>query len=157
MTGRGHALVGLGVGLAAAGLARELGYFPVVSFVGAVAGSTAPDWLELPSKPSFFGHGGSRVIPHRTLTHWWPLWVLALIVAVHLSIPLAAAWLLGFSLGGLSHILVDLPNPMGVPIWTPAASSRRSLKLWRSGQREFLIIAVFWLLGYQVFRLALNF
>ena len=45
---------------------------------------------------------------------------------------LAFFW--GFGIGGLLHLLVDLPNPMGIPILTP--TRRFSLKLWKSGKFE---------------------
>lgn len=152
MTGKGHALVGVGVGL---GLA---GFFPagvpaILAFAGAVSGSTAPDWLELPQRASFWGGQGVRLIPHRTLTHWWPLWVAAILSTVQfLHGAFFAPWLIGFAAGGLSHLLVDLPNPMGIPILTPFAKSRRSLRWWRSGQNEFPIVAVFLFGGYQVYQ-----
>lgn len=31
------------------------------------------------------------------------------------------------------HLLMDLPNPTGIPLLTPFPRSRRSLRLWRSG------------------------
>ena len=48
-----------------------------------------------------------------------------------------ASGIIGFSLGGLLHLLVDIPNPMGIPILTPY--NRFSLKLWKSGKFENFI------------------
>ncbi len=153
MTGKGHSLVGIGVGLALLGACPALLPHGVslLSFAGALAGSTAPDWLEFPQRPSFWGGAGTRLIPHRTITHWWPLWVATVLYALHLQNPLVSPWLLGFGAGGLSHLLVDLPNPMGVPVWLPFARSRKSLRWWRSGEHEFLIVAVFFIVGLHFF------
>lgn len=142
-------MVGVGMGLCAFGLLQPTQgtLFAAAGFAGALLGSTAPDWLELPQKPTFWGTGGKRLIPHRTLTHWWPLWVWLFISTLHMQGTLISALLEGFALGGLSHLVVDLPNPMGVPFATPFASSRKSLKWWRSGQHEFLIISVFIAIG----------
>lgn len=105
---------------------------------GALAGSTAPDWLEI----AHWDRRGRRhsVIPHRTLTHWPTLW-------------LGAAWLawsslsgdllslsLAFIAGGLLHLACDILTPMGIPLLLPF-SERTSLRFFRSGDGgEFLVI-----------------
>lgn len=45
--------------------------------------------------------------------------------------------LLGFALSGLGHLVLDSPNPMGIPLLLP--HKRISLNLWRSGEMEWLI------------------
>lgn len=39
------------------------------------------------------------------------------------------------------HLLIDSPNPMGVP-WV---YRRRSLNLWASGERDYVVIALAWI------------
>jgi hypothetical protein len=89
------------------------------------------------------------VIPHRTITHWWLLWLVpALLVTVwpfHIpdfhffaSRTLAISGVLrmalaGFTAGGVMHLLMDVPNPTGIPILTPLARSRFGFGWWRSG------------------------
>jgi membrane-bound metal-dependent hydrolase YbcI (DUF457 family) len=52
-----------------------------------------------------------------------------------------AAPLLGFALGGIIHLLADWPNPRGVPwLWR-----RHSLKLWKSGRCDWIIVSAAWL------------
>ncbi|EGQ60368.1 hypothetical protein GGI1_00005, partial [Acidithiobacillus sp. GGI-221] len=116
------------------------------------SGGSAPDWLEI-AHAEFLSPRQKwvrvSVIPHRTITHWWPLWLVpALLVtvwpvhvpAVHLfaSTTLAIGGVLrmtlaGFSAGGVMHLLMDVPNPTGIPILTPMARSRWSLRWWKSG------------------------
>lgn len=124
----GHHLTGLGAGLiVAAGAPPEAG----LAVVGGWLGGTAPDWLE----PKLFGR---QLIPHRRVTHWLMGWALLLGLAIYQGLGYLP---LGFALGGLTHCLVDLPNPMGVPVIHPWR--RSSLNWWRSGQYDWLISALF--------------
>ena len=149
----GHHLTGLAAGIltAAAGW-HAFGSSSLAAVPFGWSGGSAPDWLEI----AHAEFSGSRqkwvrvsVIPHRTITHWWPLWLaLALLVAVwpvHLpairffaSHPLEIGDVLrmalaGFTAGGVMHLLMDVPNPTGIPILTPMARSRWSLRWWKSG------------------------
>ena len=149
----GHHLTGLAAGIltAAAGW-HTFGVSSLAAVPFGWSGGSAPDWLEI----SHAEFSGSRqkwvrvsVIPHRTITHWWPLWLaaatLVVIWPVHVpAIHLFAAKtiqtngilrmaLAGFVAGGVMHLLMDVPNPTGIPILTPMARSRWSLRLWRSG------------------------
>jgi inner membrane protein len=165
MTGRGHMHVGIVSTIAMFYFAKnELNYDNIestISCVGLLLGSTAPDYLEIRKK------NGGTLIKHRTITHWLPLWILLSLfslLAVNVNIPFIpdqlynlksissinfhsyiSSILVGFSFGGLLHLLVDLPNPMGIPILTPY--HRFSLKLWNSGKLEPLIVFVFFLIS----------
>lgn len=81
----GHHLTGLAAGfLVAAAAWHSLGPVSLVAIPFAFAGGTAPDWLEIASAVYSPAQGRwirQSVIPHRTVTHWWPLWLaLALLV-----------------------------------------------------------------------------
>lgn len=123
----------------------------VISFIACLcllSGATAPDWLEIRKK------SGGTVINHRTITHWLPLWIGLFAFANYmmnneqlnlLGLEIAsnqyiASSLLGFAIGGLLHLAVDFPNPMGIPVFTPY--HRLSLNLWKSGKNESLVISV---------------
>lgn len=145
MTKTAHYLTGLALSLATAqfvslhappssagqGLAAD---------AGALAGSTAPDWLEI----ARWDRRGRRhsVIPHRTLTHWPLLWLGAAWYAwAHLagSVRVLA---LAFTAGALLHLACDMLTPMGIPLLLPG-EERISLRLFRSGEGgEFLVILV---------------
>lgn len=132
MRGPGHHITGL----AAGGLvSSSFGPESLVLVAAAWAGGTAPDWMEL----RIFGR---RLIPHRRITHWLGGWLALAIFMLYAGITNPVA--LGFVVGCLTHCLVDLPNPTGVPLFHPW--ERTSLNWWRSGDYDWLVCGVF-LLG----------
>lgn len=156
MTGKGHTWVGIVCSIAAYKFAKEHDAIPFITAISTILGATAPDWLEIRKK------GGGTVIRHRTITHYLPIWVTIFLLSLGYlsqnefvannlpSIPNnlftigGLSFLLGFSFGGLLHLLTDLPNPMGIPIIAP--NVRFSLKLWKSGKYEPAITFFFLLL-----------
>ena len=152
---RGH--FATGIALAVIGLAWGGGGGAAQAFaVAAVAGSVAPDLLEVPVFAPGFGTGKSKrlsLIPHRTWTHWWPFWVVPLAIALVAAWPWpdAAGLALGFGLGGLLHLAMDLMTPMGLPVtWPPTRSARRkSLFAYRNGEffKEWGVVAAVWLVA----------
>lgn len=163
MTGKGHTWVSLAFSIATYKIGLDLGVTPLLVSAATIVGGTAPDWMEIRKK------SGGTVIKHRTITHWLPLWLMLFFfsyglivkdetlmqiydfnVNVHIQ-----SFLLGFSIGGLLHLLVDLPNPMGIPILTP--TRRFSLKLWKSGKFEVPIVTAFFVFSlYYIGVLNLN-
>lgn len=128
MKGPGHHLTGAGTGLLlAAGGPPEA----ALAIAGAWLGGTAPDWME----PRLFG---KYLIPHRRITHWLAAWAMLLGCGFYFSWGYLAV---GFAAGGLTHCLVDFPNPTGVPVLHPW--NRSSLNWWRSGEYDWLISTVF--------------
>jgi membrane-bound metal-dependent hydrolase YbcI (DUF457 family) len=126
----------------------ELGAALVAAF-----STTMPDWIEIP-----IYRGGARagsLIPHRTITHWPPLWFLLIAWGIRDSTILGAVGI-GAAIGSLYHILGDAPNPMGIPWLLPHRRMRIGKKgWWRSGQHEILMtmfftgigIGAWWLVG----------
>jgi inner membrane protein len=104
---------------------------PTLAF-GTLLGSSFPDVGEF---VQFRGKWRSSLIPHRTLTHWIPLYVIV-IVAIHYaaqSLPWWAANLIsGVCFGSILHIALDLFSPCGIPLLHPFGA-RRSLGLKRGG------------------------
>lgn len=104
-----------------------------------ILGNTAPDTLEFSryDETSYFKR--KSLIPHRTYTHWLLLWIVVFFVAVILFMQ-QSYWLplVTYALGGVLHLICDLPNPTGIPIIHPR-KRRKSLKWWKSGEYENLI------------------
>jgi membrane-bound metal-dependent hydrolase YbcI (DUF457 family) len=156
MTGKGHLLTGAIFSFASFKFTNDIGGLGIITALFTIFGSTAPDWLEIRK-------GTNTLIPHRTITHWLPIWLIMFlyglsqfnpnlidflknintdlytIVSIKINIIISSA-ILGFSIGGLLHLLFDIPNPMGIPVFTPV--HRISLNLWKSGEKEFFIILI---------------
>lgn len=152
MTKYGHQLTGIGAALAAIGLVTlllpdktNLVFVAIAAFLGA----TAPDWLELPK--GWAGRKRLSVIPHRTWTHWWPLWLAGTLWCLGLLSGTVHPLWLAFCIGGWWHLAMDAPNPMGLPVWTPY--ERKSLNWWKGS--EHIQELVLFSLGSGVALLAL--
>ena len=150
MTRTGHHLVGVATGLCVAAGIRHL--WPesawYVAIVAGWFGGVAPDRLEYA--------GRYRWVTHRTLTHWGLLWAgLAAWAGWLMSRAIQpnglVVFLAGFACGGLSHLLGDWPNPMGVPWWLP--TRRRSLNGWLSGQHEMELASCAFGMAWLAWRL----
>ena len=115
----------------------------LLSFIAGVAGSTAPDWLEV----AWWSRARRLWITHRTLTHWGVGWLALLAASYHwLGHSVYAAPAFGFACGGLMHLFADWPNPLGVP-WI---AGRHSLNLWNSGHCDLIVVAASWAAAWFV-------
>lgn len=89
---------------------------------------------------------------HRGPSHWFGWWLLLFLASV--SIPLPMLWrdiLLGFSLGCLSHVGMDLLTPRGVPLLPFTRQGKIALPVCSTGtatETIFLLLliagALFW-------------
>lgn len=154
MTGNGHKATGVGAAFIAAALAVWLNVPELPAAIAALISCTAPDRIELPRYRN--GTRVGTVIPHRTITHWPPLWLALVYVAGSGRLPIGIdSLVLGLAVGALTHILGDAPNPMGIPWLKPHKRIRLGKKgLWRSGQYEIPIIVGYAVTGYFLWRLA---
>jgi len=110
----------------------------VLAFLMGALGGTAPDWMEV----AWWARTHKLWITHRTWTHWGLAWI-ALLAYSYLQLP-HHAWappLFGFAAGGIMHLLADWPNPLGVP-WI---FRRHSLRWWKSGRHDLIVIIAAWL------------
>lgn len=146
MNGPGHHLTGALTGVTCA--AYLVGKQDIamatasLSIIGGWIGGVFPDRFERIGKRHW--------LPHRTITHWVPLWAgLMWYILTHPNLnsisqaALLYPLLLGFCGGCLTHILFDWPNPMGVPWILPFW--RQSLRLWNSGRVD-LLLTISWAL-----------
>lgn len=127
MHNHGHTLVGLGGGIALASFEPTV-YGQGLAVIGALAGASAPDWLEIWRKREVNGRVvRTPIIPHRTFTHWLLPWLFLVGYAFHLD----AVLLQGFAIAGVLHLASDFPNKMGIPLINPFG--RKCLGWWPSG------------------------
>jgi inner membrane protein len=105
--------------------------------LGTLLGSSFPDVGEL---VRFRGRWRSSLIPHRTLTHWMPLYIL-IIFALPNVLPGLPRQIVNFVSGictaSLLHIALDMLSPAGVPVLNPFGA-RVSLGLRRHAGKPCL-------------------
>jgi hypothetical protein len=129
--------------VARSGVAGPFHVCVLLTFMAAVAGGTAPDWLEV----AWWSRTRRLWITHRTVTHWGIGWIALLVYSYQsLGHNWLAAPAFGFACGGLMHLLADWPNPLGVP-WIAA---RHSLNWWNSGHCDLLIVGASWLAAWFI-------
>lgn len=140
MTGWGHRWIGAISGLAVFSYLTEIKQIgAVVALIASYAfykGNTAPDFLEI-TNPNPFSRKRSPVFKHRTLTHCLSLWLLLFGLSLYLYTYIHTYFIFSvcFCLGALLHLLFDIPNPQGIPLFLPY-EKRFSLNLWQSGKME---------------------
>ena len=146
---KAHHATGWAAGVIAAALVVQAGAggpYQVWSFLTVLMGmfgGTAPDWLEV----AWWTRKRRLWLTHRTWTHWGLAWIALLIYSwLALKHHLWAPLLFGFACGGIMHLLADWPNPTGIP-WI---AGRHSLKLWKSGECDMLVVAPAWLAALAV-------
>lgn len=122
---------------------------------GTLLGSSFPDVGEL---VRFRGRWRSSLIPHRTLTHWLPLYVGILfvlpLVVPGLPPPIADV-VRGICAASILHVVLDMFSPAGIPVLNPFGARvsvglrRHSGKpcLYRTGTLEELPIVVITVVG----------
>jgi inner membrane protein len=105
--------------------------------LGTLLGSSFPDIGEI---VQFRGRWRTSLIPHRTLTHWIPLYVviIAALPLVASELPWWAVNLIkGICFGSILHVVLDMYSPAGIPLLHPFGA-RRSFGLRRSGGKSCL-------------------
>ena len=152
---------------ATAVLAAVALHFPLPGVAAACAGAILPDVLDQSmARLASTKRGRQRIFNavHRGTTHWLGWWLLgcalALLPAVLPTLPAALRpVLLGLCFGGLSHVLLDMLTPAGVPLTPFSRKHKLSLKLCATGSLgEYLfltgVLAVGWLFwGKDLLRL----
>jgi len=147
MTHKWHRLTSMALGacLTIAVYARELpNPYPYLRLemvgalfmLGIIIGSSAPDWMEKISARPGRWHVSIPLFPHRTLTHWSPLWIAALFEIWSAAWPWSLRmFALGFVISGLFHVLMDAFSVQGVPaIHSPMGRYRMKFPLYTTGR-----------------------
>ncbi|WP_305910464.1 metal-dependent hydrolase (plasmid) [Methylomarinum sp. Ch1-1] len=128
---------------------NENGWFAL----GVIAGALAPDYLEITFRNPFSKNGYSRTIPHRTITHWWPLWLIlwyyappleqwvAYVFLASFGVSLYIGQLIaGYAVGGIIHLICDAFSPSGIPTYLPFSATRIGAGLYTTGKNEWRIV-----------------
>jgi inner membrane protein len=139
MSKSGHAITAFALGSVI--FAAQPTIAGALTAVGAIVGASVPDSLEIPE-----WEGGQRrsVIPHRTLTHWLPVWFLCALLAEHIAAPWSHL-LFGLALSAALHILIDSLSPMGIPIVNPFRRQPLRNAVYRTGKASelpFIIVSL---------------
>lgn len=139
-------------GAVAAGLALHL---PLAGLAAVCAGAVLPDMLDQRMAGLALTRGGRQRLfraVHRGTTHWFGWWCLLCAAGFSASglSDLAREAALGVGLGGLSHVLLDMLTPSGVPLLPFSRRRMLSLKLCATGSAGELcflagIAALVWL------------
>ncbi len=114
--------------------------------IGVMFGASAPDWLEI---PLYFGKKRFTLIPHRTLTHWPVLWLIAGYALYHYApFTLISIIAFGFISSSLLHITMDSLSSTGIPLLLPFSFFRVRFPLyktgtWSEGLAVFLVFVSF--------------
>ena len=121
-------------------LAASLGdSMPLVTAAAFMAGARAPDWLEVSRWKM-----GRRfsVIPHRTLTHTWWVWVVVAVAAIVHDRGLISpqtSLILAFCAACLLHVFMDSLTPIGVPVFNPFGRRGRIRLGWFGKDLPFFL------------------
>lgn len=122
------------VGAFGAGMLLQL---PLAGLAACVVGGILPDVFDQKLAGLFRNRQKAFNNIHRGFTHWPGLW-LGLLVAVCVVLPagpsgLVRAVLFGAAVGGLSHVVLDMMTPQGIPLLPFSRRNRFSLHLCRTG------------------------
>lgn len=108
--------------------------------VGVMSGASAPDWLE---GAFFFRNRRISIIPHRTLTHWLPVWLAAFYLVFTASLDwYVLALVNGFIASSVLHITMDAFSKSGVPLLLPMRRFSVKIPLYTTGGISEIIWSV---------------
>lgn len=117
--------------------------------LGMVLGARAPDRLEIP-RFNVRTRVRHSLVPHRTLTHWPPFWIVLTAFCAWFGVNSQDSLLssmacvgVGFCAAAWLHLAMDILTPTGIPLITPFGR-RTSLNLYKTTSAgEWLCIFVF--------------
>lgn len=154
-----HVAGGLVAGVVALSLMEDNSGVELAVMTGAVIGSLFPD---IDHKGSYIGrrmkatsHIASSLFGHRGITHspiMMTFFTLLLFLTSELFIAstLVDLWLLGFYMGILSHIFLDMLTKGGVPLLYPFSKKKIALTKMKTGSiwETMVFVVLILTLGY---------
>ena len=121
-----HQTAGVGAALAL--------HLPLEGVVAACLGAILPDKLDQAIAKRSRNPQRTFNQIHRGTTHWFGWWVAILLVACsHLVPPHWQPALLGIGLGGISHVVLDMLTPSGIPLHPFSRKNKLSFKVCSTG------------------------
>lgn len=128
---------------------------PLPAIALAWAGAVAPDWIDQKaSSMATTARGRQRIFNriHRGTSHWLGWWLALLLGAMALP-GLWQGWLAGFALGGVSHVMMDMLTPQGVPLLPFSRRGKLTVPICSTGKiSEYFFLAallcaaaIFWI------------
>ena len=131
-----HQTAGVGAALAL--------HLPLEGVVAACLGAILPDKLDQAIAKRSRNPQRTFNQIHRGTTHWFGWWVAILLVACsHLVPPHWQPALLGIGLGGISHVVLDMLTPSGIPLHPFSRKNKLSFKVCSTGSvGEYVFLGV---------------
>ena len=122
-------------------------YQHLLVFACSVVGGLFPD-IDLQTstvgqKVKYLSRLINKIFGHRTLFHA-PLLYIAIYFVLTIYFPKYQMYILAWSLGVASHLILDMLNPTGIPLFYPFQRKIRIAKIRTSGEGENV---VYFLLG----------
>ncbi|MBQ7584785.1 MAG: metal-dependent hydrolase [Desulfovibrionaceae bacterium] len=132
---------------AALGLALVL-QLPLISVMASWFGGILPDVIDQRFSKGIVKSSSrasqQRVFGkiHRGFSHWFGWYLLFFVAAEKLPLPLLAEEILwGVGLGGVSHVMLDMLTPKGVPLWPIGGGVRMVIPFCKTGSwREYAFL-----------------
>ena len=133
-------------------------HLPPAGIAAAFVGGVLPDVFD--QKIAGLSRDRQRAFNrvHRGVTHWFGLWLGVLALSLVAPPGLPAEWFalwrpvcFGLALGGLSHVVLDMLTPQGVPLLPFSRRNRFSLRLCRTGGLGEYIFLAAMLVGMGLF------
>lgn len=158
MTGVTHILGGIAAGIAVSALAGMDGVSAVGFTCASIAGSLFPDIDLCTSKAGSKAKPVSFLISHtfghRTLFHS-PLLYTTIYPLCNHYMPYLHPWILAFTVGAASHLLLDMFNYKGIPLLYPLSKHYHiaSIKTGGKGEAAFGVVlagAVFLMIAARI-------
>ena len=148
MTGRTHLIFGIGIGLIGTATCYMLtGDFDAATSLcaGCAIGSLFPD-LDIPDSTiskyiPIIPHIINKIFGHRNFFHS-PIFLLILYLLLSYFFPEYIFLIQGFSIGFMTHQLLDMFNKSGIPLFYPFTKKRFNLFSVKSGSKNELLIAM---------------
>lgn len=144
-------------GAVIAALALDL---PLAGIGAACAGAIVPDLADMHvSRMGLTRRQQRRIFNkiHRGSSHWFGWWLAMFLFICFYPLPiLATDALAGFAFGGLSHIILDMLTPRGIPLLPFSRKGNLALPLCSTGRPSeyvfltVMVAAAIWFMGESV-------